>query len=96
MIIKRNKKYMFMYTVPSIMIIHLYRKDEGYNSQISKILGITYSHTVKTMSKFKKIGLVNEEKRGREVWYIITKKGKKVASLLIDLSKSLENEVWKC
>jgi len=96
MIREKTRKDMFIHTIPCIMIIHLYKQDEGYNSQISKILGVTYSHTVKVMEKFSGSKLVTNEKRGRERWFMITKKGKAVASLLIELSKRLENEVWKC
>ena len=55
---------LFLHTKPVRLIISL-KKGPQYATILSKEIDCTYSHTVKLLDKFKKLELVDFEKKGR-------------------------------
>ena len=47
------------------MLVSLKSETIKYATQVSKSVDCTYSHTVKVLDQFKKLGLVEFEKKGR-------------------------------
>ena len=53
----------FLHHKPVKMLVSLTRDDVKYATQVSKHVDCTYSHTVKVLDVFKKLGLVEFEKK---------------------------------
>ncbi|MDI6826090.1 MAG: hypothetical protein QMD36_02750 [Candidatus Aenigmarchaeota archaeon] len=64
------------------------KKGPRYATQISKEVDCTYSHTVKLLENFKKLGLVGFKKQGRVKIIELTKDGE-------DLAHSIEGVLMK-
>ena len=75
------------------------KKGPRYATQVSKEVDCTYSHTVKLLEDFKKLGLVTFKKQGRIKVIELTEDGEDLAhsieGVLIKLSRIKENEEKK-
>ncbi|MHA1222815.1 MAG: winged helix DNA-binding protein [Candidatus Heimdallarchaeaceae archaeon] len=56
---------LFLRPKPVKMLTSLKSEDIKYATQVSKVVDCTYSHTVKVLEMFRKLGLVVFEKKGR-------------------------------
>lgn len=56
---------LFLHSKPVKMLVCLKQDSIRYATQVSKNVDCTYSHTVKVLDLFKKLGLVQFEKKGR-------------------------------
>lgn len=69
MALKEPKKnvfeLLFLHPKPVKMLTSLKNEDVQYATQVSKVVDCTYSHTVKVLDMFKRLGLVQFEKKGR-------------------------------
>jgi predicted transcriptional regulator len=55
----------FLHPKPVKMLTSLKNEDIRYATQVSKVVDCTYSHTVKVLDMFRRLGLVEFEKKGR-------------------------------
>ena len=62
---RHNFDNLFMHAKPVKMLVSLKSESIKYATQVSKTVDCTYSHTVKVLDQFKKLGLVEFEKKGR-------------------------------
>lgn len=90
---KREKPLVKLFLRPKpVQILIKLRSGPKYATVLSKEVDCTYSHTVKLLTFFKKIGLVDFEKKGRIKLVSLTSEGKVIANSLYDtyikLSKS--------
>lgn len=70
---------LFLHPKPVKMLTSLKSEDIKYATQVSKAVDCTYSHTVKVLDMFKKLGLVAFEKKGRIKIVKLTDSGLDVA-----------------
>ncbi len=82
-------KNIFFHEKPVLMLVALKNERARYPTQLSKIVDCTYSHTVKTLEFFRKIGLVEFEKKGRIKYVKLTQDGEEIAHDLEGLIKKL-------
>ncbi len=84
---------LFLRMKPVRMMLSL-KKGPRYATQISKEVDCTYSHTVKLLDDFKKLGLVKFKKQGRIKIIELTEDGEDLAhsieGVLIKLSRIKE------
>lgn len=69
----------FMHAKPVKMLTSLRGDDVKYATQVSKHVDATYSHTVKILDMFRKMGLVTFEKKGRVKMIKLTPDGHDLA-----------------
>lgn len=81
--IKRNERNvfetLFLHPKPVKMLTTLKQAEVQYATQVSKAVDCTYSHTVKVLDMFRKLGLVSFEKKGRIKLVRLTDIGQDVA-----------------
>ena len=81
---------LFLRTKPVKILISL-KNGPKYATQVSKEIDCTYSHTVKLLDDFKKLGLVNFKKQGRIKIIDLTEDGEylthSVEGVLMKLSR---------
>ena len=70
---------LFLHPKPVKMLTILKKEDIQYATQVSKVVDCTYSHTVKVLDMFKKLGLVVFEKKGRIKLVRLTDEGMDIA-----------------
>ena len=70
---------LFLHPKPVKMLTSLKKEDVQYATQVSKVVDCTYSHTVKVLDMFKKLGLVVFEKKGRIKLVRLTEDGLDIA-----------------
>jgi len=70
---------LFLHPKPVKMLTILKKEDVQYATQVSKVVDCTYSHTVKVLETFKKLGLVVFEKKGRIKLVKLTDEGMDIA-----------------
>ncbi len=70
---------LFLHSKPVRMLLSLKAEDEKYTTQVSKDVDCTYSHTVKVLENFKKLGLVEFDKKGRIKIVKLTQDGEDIA-----------------
>ncbi len=70
---------LFLRPKPVRMLTTLKSEDIKYATQVSKVVDCTYSHTVKVLEIFRKLGLVVFEKKGRIKLVRLTDEGLDVA-----------------
>ena len=70
---------LFLRSKPVKMLTSLKNEDIKYATQVSKVVDCTYSHTVKVLEMFRKLGLVVFEKKGRIKIVRLTEEGLDVA-----------------
>jgi len=70
---------LFLHKKPVKMLTSLKKESVQYATQVSKAVDCTYSHTVKVLGQFKKLGLVEFEKKGRIKLITLTTEGMDIA-----------------
>jgi predicted transcriptional regulator len=70
---------LFLHPKPVKMLTSLKSDEIKYATQVSKVVDCTYSHTVKVLEMFKKLGLVAFEKKGRIKIVRLTEDGLDIA-----------------
>ena len=70
---------LFLHPKPVKMLTSLKNEDVRYATQVSKVVDCTYSHTVKVLEMFRKLGLVQFEKKGRVKLIKLTDNGVDIA-----------------
>jgi predicted transcriptional regulator len=70
---------LFLHPKPVKMITSLKSEDIKYATQVSKAVDCTYSHTVKVLENFRRLGLVIFEKKGRIKIVRLTEDGLDIA-----------------
>jgi DNA-binding transcriptional ArsR family regulator len=80
---------LFFHIKPAKMLIALKNEKAKYVIQLSKVVDCTYSHTVKVLEFFKKLGLVTFEKKGRIKFVKLTQDGEEIAHDLEGLMKKI-------
>ena len=70
---------LFLHSKPVKMLTSLKNESIQYATQVSKAVDCTYSHTVKVLEQFRKLGLVQFEKKGRIKLIKLTEEGLEVA-----------------
>ncbi len=71
---------MFFRKKPALMLVTLLTNDKiKYGSALAKKTDCTYSHAVKILKAFEKMGLITFEKKGRTKLVKLTNQGKQVA-----------------
>ncbi len=78
---------LFLRPKPVNMLTSLRKDAIRYATQVSKAVDCTYSHTVKVLEQFRKLGLVEFEKKGRIKIIKLTSDGKSIAEDLANLKK---------
>ncbi|RMD67244.1 hypothetical protein D6817_02100 [Candidatus Pacearchaeota archaeon] len=73
---------------PALMLVALKRIGKvRYGSVLAKEVDCTYSHAVKILQSFEKIGLVVFEKKGRIKLVKLTKRGQEVADNIENIKR---------
>lgn len=76
---------------PVKALLMIYNSEgETFCREISEDIESTYAHTVKIISKFKKMGVVETREKGRKKMLSLTPEGERQAELLNDLVGVLE------
>lgn len=78
----------FLHPKPSKILISL-KKGPKYATLIAKEVDCTYSHVVKLLDYFSKLGLIKHEKKGRTKIIELTDAGKELATHLENVLSKL-------
>jgi predicted transcriptional regulator len=70
---------LFLHPKPVKMLTSLKNDEIKYATQVSKAVDCTYSHTVKVLENFRRLGLVVFEKKGRIKLVRLTEDGLDIA-----------------
>ncbi len=70
---------LFLHSKPVQMLMSLKQDSIQYATQVSKYVDCTYSHTVKVLDQFRRLGLVKFEKKGRVKLVSLTNEGMDIA-----------------
>lgn len=81
---------LFLREKPVKIFTGLKAKGTVYATILSKEADCTYSHTIKILNAFKKLGLVRFKKSGRIKQVMLTKSGSDIAQGLDSVLKKLE------
>ena len=65
-------------------------KDEWYASSLAKEIDCTFPHIIKILSRFKRLGLVSFQVKGRKKLVFLTPKGKQLAADFSRLAEHLK------
>jgi DNA-binding MarR family transcriptional regulator len=87
-----DKKWDFPYWMYVLRYLNRY-SDDVYQSQVSKELDVTYSHTVKIMESLRSDGFVSFRSEGRIKFVSLTVKGKALADLIDKLMTQCNIEI---
>lgn len=68
------------------------RRTDNYLLAISRDTDTTYSHTIKTMDRMEKKGIVKYDSKGRKKIAELTGKGEEIAEQCINLVNTLKEE----
>lgn len=74
---------------PTKLLISLNTEENKYVTVLAKEIDCTYSHVVKLLDIFAKIGIVRYKKEGRVKYVTLTEEGKEIAKILDALTKKL-------
>ena len=88
---KNNYEVLFLHNKPVKMLTSLRNDYIQYATQVSKHVDCTYSHTVKVLDIFRKLGLVEFEKKGRVKMIKLTNEGEEVAHHFEGLRKKFQH-----
>ncbi len=80
---------LFLHEKPARLLISA--KTPKYASQLAKEVDCTFSHTVKLLEQFRKMGLVTFKKTGRIKIIELTDDGKEIANYLEGLVTKITN-----
>ena len=75
--------------LPAELLLTL-KNGPKYATIISKRIDCTYSHTIKLLDEFQRLGLVKFEKRGRIKLVYLTELGEKVLKSVEEVLKKIE------
>ena len=90
-IVSKQKKFIkLMFKSKPLLLLLSLRDGPKYATIISKRIDCTYSHTIKLLDEFEKLGLVKFEKRGRIKLVYLTNEGEKVLKGVEELLKRIE------
>lgn len=78
---------LFLHEKPVKMLISLKNDRAKYTTQVSKDVDCTYSHTVKVLEMFKRMGLVSFDKKGRIKHVKLTRDGDELALAFEGIAK---------
>lgn len=78
---------LFLHDKPVKMLISLKNDRAKYTTQVSKDVDCTYSHTVKVLDMFKRMGLVSFDKKGRIKHVKLTRDGDELALAFEGIAK---------
>lgn len=70
---------LFLHSKPVKMLVSLKSDSVRYATQVAKTVDCTYSHTVKVLDNFRKLGLVKFDKKGRIKIIKLTPEGTEIA-----------------
>jgi len=70
---------LFLHSKPVKMLVSLKLDSVRYATQVAKSVDCTYSHTVKVLDNFRKLGLVKFDKKGRIKIIKLTPEGTELA-----------------
>ena len=94
MVAKKNKQnhldLLFLHAKPVKMLISLKKDSVRYATQVAKSVDCTYSHTVKVLDNFKRLGLVSFNKKGRIKIVKLTELGTDIAHDFEGLERKFE------
>lgn len=79
---EKNGADLFLRHKPALALIQIadiLEKGNKYASKIAKEIDTTYSHIVKIIKEFERLGLITAEKEGRKKIIRLTDKGKLLA-----------------
>jgi DNA-binding MarR family transcriptional regulator len=76
---KTDLEDLFLRDKPVRLLLAMLEEEESYVSILAKKTDCTYSHTVKLLDAFKKLGLVTFDKKGRVKFITLTQAGEKLA-----------------
>src|SRR3989338_5666992 len=79
---ENTKEYvegLFLHSKPVKMLVALKLDSIRYATQVAKSVDCTYSHTIKVLDEFRKMGLVQFEKKGRIKIVRLTNDGLEIA-----------------
>ena len=88
---KNHYEILFLHNKPVKMLTSLRNDYIQYATQVSKHVDCTYSHTVKVLDMFKRLGLVEFEKKGRVKMIKLTNDGEEIAHHFEGLRKKFSN-----
>ncbi|MEM7816382.1 MAG: hypothetical protein QXZ20_00545 [Candidatus Aenigmatarchaeota archaeon] len=74
---------------PAKLLISLNTEEHKYVTVLAKEIDCTYSHVVKLLDIFAKLGIVRYKKEGRVKYTTLTEEGKEIAKTLDTLMKKL-------
>lgn len=74
---------------PAKLLISLNTEEHKYVTVLAKEIDCTYSHVVKLLDIFAKLGIVRYKKEGRVKYITLTEEGKEIAKTLDALVKKL-------
>lgn len=77
--VKNVLENLFLHAKPVRMLVALRLDSVRYATQVSKNVDCTYSHTVKVLDGFKRLGLVTFDKKGRVKIIKLTSDGEEIA-----------------
>lgn len=85
MVVKEKLALRLFLRPKPVKLITSLREEPKYATILSKEIDCTYSHTVKLLNSFKKMGLVEFEKRGRIKIVKLTVAGEELAHAMEDV-----------
>ena len=89
MTMKTKLEKLFLREKPVKLLLSLKTgKRPKYVSVMAKETDCTYSHTVKILSEFEKLGIIFFDKKGRVKFVDLTKQGTEIADRLEDLMRA--------
>ncbi len=88
-----NLSEFFLQEKPSHLLLKIKRRNkENYASVLSREIGCTYSHTVKVLSEFNDMNLIEFNQDGRKKLIELTKKGEQIADRMEGLVKEMNGK----
>ncbi len=78
--------------VPLKIILNLEKTGEGYASNLSTELDVTYSHVIKVLNRFNEYGVTETRKTGRRKYHEITDYGLELAEAIREVDAVLGGE----
>ena len=87
-----KQKSFYFNQIPMMVLLNL-RNSGKLNNCLRKCkeVGLTYSTYLKIINKFKELGILNMNKKGRINEITLTENGKEIAGILIKINELLKN-----
>jgi predicted transcriptional regulator len=87
---KNHYENLFLHSKPVKMLLALKSENIRYATQVSKHVDCTYSHTVKVLDMFNRLGLVSFDKQGRVKLVKLTDHGTDIAHQFEGISRKFD------